>query len=78
MSTEGGGKGDSGRHCRGSVRTQNVLDLTPGRQGSGCREGRVCGAERVEGRAQEVRRGWAAHLEECVDRESAAALLSHS
>lgn len=54
-----------------------MLDLTPGRQGSGCREGQVCGAERVEGRAQEVRRGWAVHLEESVDWESAA-VLSHS
>lgn len=43
-----------------------MLDLTPGRQGSGSWEGRVCQVERVEGRAQEVRRGGAAHLEESV------------
>lgn len=78
VSQEGGGKGDNGRHCRGSVRTQNVLDLTSERQGSGCRECWVCGTERVEGKAQEVRRGWAVPLGESVDRKSAAMPLSHS
>lgn len=57
---------------RFSQDTEGLLDLTTGRQGRGCQEGQVCGAERVEGRAQERSSGWALQVEWSVDRESTA------